>query len=795
MYWGSFWVPATMGTESNNQVSSFNNDHDFLSTEAVHAASAASPSHLAEAPVSSQEAMDTGQMPCVHGICMDTGLPNEQASTLPMKFSSCARDLQISNVTSPNSAQLVITWVSSGNSVSYFLLDLRVINNSTIPPVSSYVTQVSRSKLIQGLRAGTSYNVTLKSFSTNNTMTSMLESVWLQARTVPAAPQIIQSNGVSCSEILVSWTSQIGADYYLLAVHQGNTSLNYSFTAITGNVMALQPSTFYNLTVYAANSAGFSSASKYMTVLTLTSPPAKIITSALSSYAVNLTWTAVDKAVTYGVFIYENGNVNNPPIIRKTTATTVVLGSLMPCTIYIFGLVSFNWYNNAGEENRIQVETGKLDPVQNVVAQYTNNVQSAIISWKGSTGATSYTATAMNPQGHVVFCSSSNTSCEITGLQCERTYAVNVLAKTDSCTSTVNETLALETVPCAPENVTAVRDCYINTVTLYWNPALGAIEYTSMAFTPDGGKEECFSHDTVCYFINLQCGTEYKMSVYAFNGKKNSSSSQPIKIKTAPCDPQDVQTVSDCGDNTLTITWMEALGALSYIATVQGSSGSIYNCTSFRPSCAIAGVHCGESLSVYVIAFDDDCPSGRSLSAEATTAPCTPHKVLAVVDCNSATTHVQWERSDGAIQYMVAAEASDGSQYSCESFDQRCLLTDLPCGLLYSVSVTAMNDKCNSNASSVVEFQTVPCSIENIRGDLDCDHNNLQATWQEGLGNLTYTAVVEENGSPVASCLTQNNYCEISSINCGRLYVLSVTANSGQCSSLRNDTVEFKSAR
>lgn len=88
------------------------------------------------------------------------------------------------------------------------------------------------------------------------------------------------------------------------------------------------------------------------------------------------------------------------------------------------------------------------------------------------------------------------------------------------------------TAPCAPKNVTIIRDCSINTVNVYWNPVIGAVRYISNAFAPDGSKEECANQDTYCFFMNLLCGTEYEISVLAFNGKINSSGSPRIKIRT-----------------------------------------------------------------------------------------------------------------------------------------------------------------------------------------------------------------------------------------------------------------------
>lgn len=69
----------------------------------------------------------------------------------------------------------------------------------------------------------------------------------------------------------------------------------------------------------------------------------------------------------------------------------------------------------------------------------------------------------------------------------------------------------------------------------------------------------------------------------------------------------------------LITTWDKTAGALSYTVEAQGNNGDSYNCSSFTNSCAMPGVACGESLSVWITASNDDCTTEKELGEAAKT--------------------------------------------------------------------------------------------------------------------------------------------------------------------------------
>ena len=74
-------------------------------------------------------------------------------------FSGC----NIVSATSPSASTLNVEW-STYPGASHYVLDLRVVNSTSIAPVMVTQNIPSTQRLIQGLRPGRVYKVTLKVF-------------------------------------------------------------------------------------------------------------------------------------------------------------------------------------------------------------------------------------------------------------------------------------------------------------------------------------------------------------------------------------------------------------------------------------------------------------------------------------------------------------------------------------------------------------------------------------------------------------------------------------------------------
>ena len=79
--------------------------------------------------------------------------------------------------------------------------------------------------------------------------------------------------------------------------------------------------------------------------------------------------------------------------------------------------------------------------------------------------------------------------------------------------------------------------------------------------------------------------------------------------------------------------------------------------------------------------------------------PCEPQNVSTELDCQNNTALVSWELSERVFLHQVTALGSDGHSISCSSSSDSCTLPSMHCGQNYNLTVTAVDDVCNSSQS------------------------------------------------------------------------------------------------
>uniref|UniRef100_A0A3Q0SHR7 Fibronectin type III domain containing 7, related sequence 3 n=1 Tax=Amphilophus citrinellus TaxID=61819 RepID=A0A3Q0SHR7_AMPCI len=91
---------------------------------------------------------------------------------------------------------------------------------------------------------------------------------------------------------------------------------------------------------------------------------------------------------------------------------------------------------------------------------------------------------------------------------------------------------------------------------------------------------------------------------------------------------------------------------------------------------------------------------------------------------------VSWEPSKGALSYTAVAQGSGGYASVCNNSDTACLFSDLLCGLNYSITVTASDDRCSSAESSAVKIST-PCVPQKVTAKMVCSNDTGVVSWEE----------------------------------------------------------------
>ncbi|XP_078263980.1 fibronectin type III domain-containing protein 7-like [Rhinoraja longicauda] len=333
-------------------------------------------------------------------------------------------------------------------------------------------------------------------------------------------------------------------------------------------------------------------------------------------------------------------------------------------------------------------------------------------------------------------------------------------------------------------------DCDVGHMSVSWEFSEGAMSYTA---TAEGSNvQKCSANDTLCDITDLHCGETYTLSVYASDNTCDSAESPSTTRRTASCIAQNLDVQLDCDRNDALVWWDHTKGASSYSATAEGSNGHVVSCETANSKCQITNLRCGLMYNVTLIAMDGVCDNSQTPPFEFNTAPCAPAFISTTLNCDTKSTSVAWEESDGAMWYITTAEGQDGHISLCNTTGTSCDFMDLHCSQTYSITVTAMDSHCRSVNTSVFEAETAPCPPQNVQAD--CAALTAFITWE--LSNLTvwYTATAEGSDGHTATCTTSDTNCLIPDLHCSQTYSISVFAFGETCSSLQSSRYEIYTA-
>uniref|UniRef100_A0AAV2KZF0 Fibronectin type-III domain-containing protein n=1 Tax=Knipowitschia caucasica TaxID=637954 RepID=A0AAV2KZF0_KNICA len=431
--------------------------------------------------------------------------------------------------------------------------------------------------------------------------------------------------------------------------------------------------------------------------------------------------------------------------------------------------------------NAMEAETGPCSPV-GIISKADCNQNVVSISWDSVPGAVSYTATLEDFAGKTDCCTSSNNTCDISGLPCGHMYVLLVTAEGRACNSSESREMA-RTAPCVPEKLDYSLSCSSNVASLSWNHSLGGQLYRVSALSQDNYTDQCSSHENRCDLSQLQCGQTYTVNVAAEDMDCSSRPSQSVSIKTIPCTPQDLSSSVDCGDRSLMVSWTDSAGADSYIARVEDSYGQSTSCqATTEGQCSLNGLGCGNIYHVTLVASDGYCNSQPTDMVDTPSAPCQPERLSAVLDCGQSSALVSWYPSDGALFYIVTAVADSGHVSVCRTDDSTyCSLEQLECGDSYSIQVLAVGEACNTTADMSGVLDTDPCVPEILSTDYSLSIG--QVLWASTAGADYYTVEAVTDQGLSSQCETNDTYCALYDIQCSQTYRVSLTARShSQCS-------------
>ncbi|XP_016147370.1 uncharacterized protein [Sinocyclocheilus grahami] len=651
------------------------------------------------------------------------------------------------------------------------------VNISNLEPCTTYTIGVASINMF--LEPGESNNVT---YTTSTIATVSSISVEYSCRTSTAT---------------VSWDVAFGATSYRAVITDGQgRSLNCTSMDTTCQISNLVCGERYAVRIIAIANCESTSDGSYIFETAPCPPKAPKVYRECSTNVILFSWEPTNNTAYYFAIAVDSDELVMECVTGETSCyfTDTVCGQTY--SFYVSAIYSGGLDCKSGNTEGVVIKTAPCLPQNIYTTANCNSISSAIITWDEAAGAEAYAVEARGNRKDLYNCTSANTSCTLTDLDCGESLSVWIVATNGECTTDPVLGDVAETVPCIPQNVSAVETCSSDSASLTWNYANGAIFYIGMATHVNGTVHTCVAMVAECTIPDLRCGEAYDVYVMSTNLKCNSSESQHVTLQTAPCDPQNITTVLQCDTNTANVTWAASAGANGYTAmATDGQQQRLASCHSMGTSCQLTSLPCGMRLNVTVQADGATCNSSSQPKAVVETAPCTPTNVAAALNCTSNIASITWHSALGATWYLVKAEGNQGYKTSCNNTVTHCDIPNLQCGQEYSITVMGMNGDCMGLASQPVTLVSAPCPNTGIQASLDCSTNSALISWTPGNGSLSFNATLQSFQDPQKhNCFTNGSSCSISSLPCGQHYNISVTGHGQTCSTSSKTLVTLDTA-
>ena len=256
----------------------------------------------------------------------------------------------------------------------------------------------------------------------------------------------------------VSWKSVKGATHYRVDLYTGGKWVKKATTSkLSAEISGLSGYTSYYFRVraYKKVSGTYYTGAYSSSVKATTKLPAPTNVKATSTESsITLQWSKVSKANYYQIWLYEDGEAIATKTTSKTKYTFKSLDTGKKYTLKVRG------YVKKGETRTYGAYAGKVT-VYTKIAPVTSlkvsdiNTESALISWKASNGADSYTVTLKDAAGKETKYTAESNSCKVSSLSPATLYTVTVKAY-DASTKTYSDGVT-EKFYSSPEKATEVK--------------------------------------------------------------------------------------------------------------------------------------------------------------------------------------------------------------------------------------------------------------------------------------------------------------------------------------------------
>ncbi|XP_077463494.1 fibronectin type III domain-containing protein 7 isoform X2 [Stigmatopora argus] len=559
---------------------------------------------------------------------------------------------------------------------------------------------------------------------------------------------------------------------------------------LTCTISGLKCSTNYTTYVAGSNFKCNSTKSEMITIETAACPPNNVSASLdCEANEALISWDGQPEINSYTATIVDD---EDRLLSCSSTATACRVLNLKCGQLYTVTVSHHDSICPSTPSQPIYMESVHCGP--QMESHFDCQSQVLTIGWNGSNGANSYIAVLSYNNTQMTH---NNTEAElsISSMECGQDYSLIVRSFTDNCVShpsVITEWKA----PCVPTNVAAMSMCGHSYVEVSWQASRGALYYEVAATDKDGHQLLCASNKTSCRLKDLKCSQVYSIAVSAGNEHCFSNESSGVGVQTvaAPCPLSNLTVSIICTSNIAMLSWNSSPNAISYTGKANSTDGHTVFCETIGNVCHLEDLLCGKEYSFTVSATDGDCQSPESDPVIHETAPCIVQNVVSAFNYSTKMLTISWIPGLMPLNYSIRALAEDDTELKCVTETSQCSMANLRRGKQYEMTVTAFSSTCEGPSSLLETISSVPCVPLNVQSAIECSSNTVHTSWDPAAGALFYGSTMTGEGNFTSTCLTSEQSCQFSGLECAKTYVLSVMAQNNQCNSYESTEISVTSA-
>ncbi|CAH1253798.1 PKD2L1 [Branchiostoma lanceolatum] len=502
------------------------------------------------------------------------------------------------NVTcgSTTTSSLAVQWMHPCGSLSGYRVWYQEVLDDAEPSELTIAQIVGGTNVvIEGIKSGSAYNVTVRAVSADGTAES--GDVTVQCITETDVPRFLACAEATLSSIGVSWTHPQSP----LIGYRTNCT-DGTATTVTADLQAgrqsyelqdVQADREYHVTLVAVG-VYRDSLPVSVTCATMTPPPEDLKVTTVSGTSVKASWTPTTSSIAIGYKVWIRKQESADAIFTRflpISQTDVTFKDLIPATEYIISAATINM-RIEGPEVHIIVATDTVPPSALDVEDRT--IDTVVISWlppKGVLVEYSITYTS-NGRSTAVTSPGGAHSCELTGLVPGAEYDIDVVAVSKLGRSiTASTSVVTDTDPPSSLEVSSSAATWM---VLEWKAPLARVVSYEITVSETFSKE-LFSVDEhktsynvtdllpeTDYVIKMVAVSEHGRSVEATNSKRTGSVPLPVTHPITPTHTTteayttvpwgDTSAISTSSSSRSKSTTTQRITATSAETTIQGST-------------------------------------------------------------------------------------------------------------------------------------------------------------------------------------------------------------------------------